>query len=372
MSVLLLGAFSVPVSADTNYSFDRISIVNKFYYGGDEITIHWVDNVLNYINESVDFSSQITKSGISATAMPYYMSTIAVGYNDNNSVAFKKGTKHNVVLNGFDYYAEVHNPAGDIQIVFDDAYLNYQIRYRYTDGTFSGYFDGSKDDITLKSISNGLYRLNINTSIDCEKDVSSVFFILKWSNFNCLSAGTGDIDFQFYFKHSDLQIETEQTDPKIGLLERIISGISGVTQSISNGFSGLIQKIVDLPKNLWNKFEEGLTVLFRPETAVIDKFKTDIDTLLSQKLGAVYQVGSILSSSWETIRNSDVVNTVSMPSVSLTSAGIPFTFGGYDVVIVPDGFNTVVEVLKKIISILATIAFVNGLLKRYDEVMGVE
>lgn len=50
---------------------------------------------------------------------------------------------------------------------------------------------------------------------------------------------------------------------------------------------------------------------------------------------------------------------------------ILFTFGGYDVQIVPTGFDFIVNILKTVIGIVCTILCVNALRKKYDEVMGV-
>lgn len=101
-------------------------------------------------------------------------------------------------------------------------------------------------------------------------------------------------------------------------------------------------------------------------------YKTKWETLLAEKLGAVYQVTEIIFGAWDDVQNADETNTITFPTVSIP---LPdnnnFSFGGYDVKIVPDGFEAFVEVVKGAIGIACTFLFINGVRKRYDEVMGV-
>ena len=68
----------------------------------------------------------------------------------------------------------------------------------------------------------------------------------------------------------------------------------------------------------------------------------------------------------------DETDTIEFPQASINLSGTPFTFGGYSVKIVPEGFGVLVTAIKSIVAIVCTVAFVNGMRKRYDEIMGVE
>lgn len=366
-------AFSVNVSADT-LSFDRLAVEDRFYYGTEEFVIHWIDNAFDHIEENSPYEHVCELKNITATAQPYYKSQIAITHSDSSSVIFKKGTTHQVLINGLKYAGTFQSAGGDYyRMAFDKSQMSMYIRYRYVDGSFSNYYQIPADDVTMKEISSEVYKLYLNTSITCENDVNSVYFILKWYNLSFLSNGPNYIyQGRVWFELDELQVETEQTDPKVGLLEKVVNYCRDMLNNIGTGFNNVLNSLTQLPNQIGIAISNIIRNLFVPPPDDITAFKNSLDELLSSKLGAVYQVGDIVKNSWEQIQNSDSTNTVNMPSVSLQSVGIPFSFGGYDVEIVPAKMSVIVEVLKKIISILATCLFVNGLLKRYDEVMGVE
>lgn len=164
-------------------------------------------------------------------------------------------------------------------------------------------------------------------------------------------------------------LSLEQEDEKTGLLKSIIEWLKG----IKNGITDLFDSIKELPSKIWSFIENGLKSLFVPSEEFLTGFKTDMEDMLREKLGAVYQVIEITLESWDSIMNSDKKNYINLPE---TTINLPnnnsFTFGGYKVNIVPDGFAFIVTSIKTIIGIACTILFINGLRKRYDEVMGVE
>lgn len=149
--------------------------------------------------------------------------------------------------------------------------------------------------------------------------------------------------------------------------------LGGIWDSLSEGFNNMVQSITELPQNIWSLIENGLKALFVPDEQYMVVYKDKWEISLSHKLGAVYQVVDVTLESWDRISVSDEANIVKMPEVSIPlPEGNSFSFGGYDVLIVPTGFEGLASTCKMIAGIVCTILFVNGLRKRYDEVMGVE
>lgn len=177
-----------------------------------------------------------------------------------------------------------------------------------------------------------------------------------------------------------MNLSIEVDSKEAGLLASLIEWVKGIFdkitdgfENVKNGFTNVINGIIELPQKIWSFIEDGLKKLFVPDESFIESFKNRWDLLLEDKLGAVYQVVTLASDLWNTIMAYDETNIISMPEVEIPLPDdIHFAFGGYDVKIVPDGFVSLVNAVKLIISILATVLFVNGLRKRYDEVMGVE
>lgn len=164
-----------------------------------------------------------------------------------------------------------------------------------------------------------------------------------------------------------------QEPEEVGLLSGILGWIQNVYHKIVDGFQNMVDAISQLPSLIWGYIEDGLKSLFIPDEQFIVDYEDRWTELLSDRLGAVYQVSSVTIESWDRISAEDAQDTVQMPVVSIPlPGGQSFTFGGYVVKIVPDGFSFLVESVKLIAGIVATVAFVNGLRKRYDEVMGVD
>lgn len=164
-----------------------------------------------------------------------------------------------------------------------------------------------------------------------------------------------------------------------GFWTDVVDFLSGIGDSLTEGFSNMISKItnvytaiMNLPSRIADFISDALQSLFVPSNKYITDYKQDWDDLLSSRFGAVYQVGSIISDFLGGLQYSDTTNTITMPSTTINLVGTSFTFGGYDVKVVPDGFSGIIEIVKKVISIVCTYMFINGLIKRYDEVMGVE
>lgn len=251
------------------------------------------------------------------------------------------------------------------------------------------YSDGSMvyvDDVDLSyhTIVGGDAN-DINANFTVPKDVTKIEVIGKMTS-NPYATGSYRV-MAGEWGNSTFRLSLDQESKSEGLLGGIIdwlkgikSGItdlfSGITEGFSNlgsGISNVFNSIVELPSKIWSFISDGLKSLFVPDDEFIVSFKDDIDNMLEDKLGAVYQVVNILTESWDSITANDQANVITIPQ---TTINLPnnntFSFGGFDVPIVPNGFDFIVSIIKTLVGIVCTILFVNGLRKKYDEVMGVE
>lgn len=157
-------------------------------------------------------------------------------------------------------------------------------------------------------------------------------------------------------------LSVSQDSKEAGLLAGIIEWVKNIANSIT-----------ELPAKIWEFISDGLKSLFVPSEEFIIDFKDDMDLMLSEKLGAVYQVINVTFESWDRITDSDTTNFIDMPQVTIDLPNNnSFTFGGFSVQVVPNGFDFLVNAIKLITGILCTVVFINGLRKRYDEFVGVE
>lgn len=137
--------------------------------------------------------------------------------------------------------------------------------------------------------------------------------------------------------------------------------------------TGLLQNLVtevkELPGAIGNKIKEAVTDLFIPDTEAIVEQKDKWDELLADRFGAVYEAGSIASDIAEAFVPGETQQMISFPATTFDLAGAEFVFGGWEIDVVPDGFEFAIDTLKMIINIACTLLFVNALKNRFENTL---
>lgn len=151
----------------------------------------------------------------------------------------------------------------------------------------------------------------------------------------------------------------------IKIATNIKDGITDLGGKVTTGFGNVVNSITQLPSKIWSFFEDGLKGLFIPTEEQMIEVKTDWDNLLSDRFGGLYQSIQLIDDYASSFTNTESKNTIKVPELSVDLVGSTFTFGGQDVQIIPDKFSFLIDVIKTIISIIATTFFVNGLRNRF-------
>lgn len=353
MFVLLFATFSTTVNAEES---------NKTY---DFNVIGYID-VTEFVNTS--YSSGQTPTDTTFTWWEAYYNTneftwhTSVSSSDGSLIA-KNGDIASFYFNNLrfqtviDYYGKSY---------YWQNFDNYYMALVHTDGSYT-YLTPDFD----VSDSSNFINFSIK-DVEITKDVSKVVLHLTWSPYKRLGVAWFTSTFTNFWIHPKGSFTVDIQSKEAGLLSGILGWVKKTSEDVAIGFANMVKGITELPQKLWDLISEGLKNLFVPDSDYIAGYKDKWVELLSSRFGAIYQVGTIITDFVGRIQNSDKTNTINLPSVDLNSVGIPFAFGGYDIQVVPSGFETIVEICKKIISIVCTFLFINGLRKRYDEVMGVE
>lgn len=147
--------------------------------------------------------------------------------------------------------------------------------------------------------------------------------------------------------------------------------ISSFMSSVGGWFSSLFQHIIELPGKVWDVFEKGLKALFVPDEEYIQSYKGKWEMLLADRFGGLYEanqlVHHVLNQFTQVSFKSD---TVEFPSATIPLPdGNEFTFGGYQVDIVPDGFSYLQEVVKMAVNIICTLAFVFTMKRKFEKLI---
>ena len=373
---LLFVTFSTSVSAETinNYEVSSYTLLSTNRATvNTAFTQNYPLNNTNYKRlEQVPFDEDGYKD--------YLQHTLSVNL-PNNQILVKKGKKVSLAITNLTFGYTVDGGAFKPITEYDGLFF----KLTYMDGTTKIV----SENVTFATTKN---KHAFECEFTAEQNVAKVSISLTY-NLAKRDGLRGDHTFVFYFSNNltdnpqpQVDIQSEESGLLSGLLQwvkdiwnsikeipsKVFDAFKSALENISNWLSSVYDSIVALPQKLWNLIKEGLQALFVPNEEFMANYSQTWDDLFASRFGAIYQVGSIITDFASDIVVMDETNTINFPKVSLKNVGIPFEFGGYDVKIVPNNFGTLAEICKKIISITCTFLFINGLRKRYDEVMGVE
>lgn len=349
-----------------------------FSFAGDE----YGEDEPTYIDSSVYSSSSITMGLTNTGSVPktyydwsYFYASYVVK-NDDNTPLFEAGDKSRLELNNFtfDFRWTPSTSTSTVYHVYEPSFVEVYVYYK----------DGSFDIYDLDGY--GVYTANyaqssISFEFQPEKDVTKVMFdcVFEPSEWSWFVHGA-----QYYLKlsygNSSMSITQETESKEAGLLSGLLEWVkdiggkvSDMAGTVSSGFANIGTWFAELPGKIWGVFEDGIKGLFVPSEESMANMSDKWDELLSDRFGAVYQVCSIVTESWSGIMSADETNTITVPEVCISlPGGSDFSFGGQEVKIVPDGFAWLASSVKMVVGMVCTYTFINGMLRRYDELMGVE
>lgn len=185
-------------------------------------------------------------------------------------------------------------------------------------------------------------------------DVNSAFVKFKISGLTTTAC---------HFELTDVQIE-DSNDTLLGRISRIARNIWNA--------------ILDLPEALWFHFKGGFQTLFIPTEDDIVNIKDKFTQLLDDRFGAVYDSAQIIDdfsngfisqSQSAMIDGEGADGFVTFPALTVNLAGADFTFGGFEVDLVPDPFEGLVDMLKLVTNITCTLLLVNTLKRKLEGIL---
>lgn len=327
----------------------------------------------HYITDEVDISDYHTFIPNNGTQEKYESGEIQ-----------KLITNDNVTVSGFWKISMVDGSpivekGGQTVVTLDKAY--YSVLYKDNAGIYwysrdpeirvLVYYDDGTHEYFDCQVSMTNADCNVSFVFEPKANVTDIQYNFTDTLNNTWVGAT--LKFQYYLGEvggdNTYNLTIQQESAEVGLL----AGIKELINKIISGITELGETIANLPAKIWYWIEDGLMDLFVPNETYIGNFIEAMKGLLGERWGAVYEVVAITLESWESVEVSDVTNTIEFPLVTIPLPdNESFSFGGYDVQIVPNGFDFMAIASKTITGMLVTVAFINGLRKRYDEVMGVE
>lgn len=149
-------------------------------------------------------------------------------------------------------------------------------------------------------------------------------------------------------------------------------GINSMSQSISTRIDTFRGSMESYLEELPARIAEEIAKIFRPSEGKMEQVQQESQELAQDRLGAVYQATQVIDQVASAFTVQTTQGFINIPVCSVMLSSVPFEFGGWNVQIIPDGFGGIVETLKYVIDIVCTLAFINGLKRRLEGVLGGE
>lgn len=327
------------VDKDKSYYLEQLAVVPttiNFYIGSNQCTSEvdmtwdaWVNSEYNTLSLIVDGTSLYTldKSAILS----------------NNGIPVISTNK---IIEGNTYTLSPYSVTPVFYI--DD------IRLEFEEGmTWGDFINSSYNTIGLKKVgSSSFVKLNVGTS--------EGNYIVGAGSVNVNVNTKINLNGQYYISSSVAPYSRYQYefDFSITSVNVTIQDQSGLLNGIISIITGLPSKIGDMIKGLFVPSEEELQSIF-------DKF----EALLKDRFGIAYDAIDIIGDFESAFKYSEGQSKVSFPSVTVNLAGTDFTFGGWEVNLIPVGFEGLVDALKLIVNLVSTIAFIFAVKHRYEEIL---
>lgn len=214
------------------------------------------------------------------------------------------------------------------------------------------------------------YELDENLYYPDESVVKASDVIIAEGNYYDLAylwnvTGFALVNYLYDFEVASVSVEVQ--DEK-GLLNGIIGWLKNVWTSIKELPAQIGETVGQKLMQLGEWLIEKIKGLFVPDQDTLLEILDQFDALLQDRFGMAYDATQIIDDFASAFKYSDSKSKVTFPSVTVRLAGTDFTFGGWEVNLVPVGFEALVDSLKFIVNIVCTFAFVMVVRKRYEEV----
>lgn len=289
----------------------------------------------NNLIEERELSTSETMRYLSSDAYMQYASSLRVS---NESV---KEDVHKIIVKVVYDYKTSFNASDKDFAYYDNATDLVSV------GRLGLVHDKSQIELTLNPKTDGLLNSIIEIVNNIKNGIGNIFDTVK-NGFSSIA------------------------DSISNFVSTVVEGFGNVVDTLVDWFSNVVDTLIELPSKLWTLIENGLKALFIPDSYFIEDYKERYDELLAARFGAIYQSADILIDYFSTIVNFDKypMNNIIFPETTIDVAGEEFTFGGWDINLIPHGFDFLADAVKFAIDVCVSLLFINGLRKRYDELVG--
>lgn len=127
----------------------------------------------------------------------------------------------------------------------------------------------------------------------------------------------------------------------------------------------ILTSLEELPERI----AEEMGKLFQPDEGKLEQVQEQSQQLAEDRLGAVAQAGQVIDGFVGAFQNQTAIEYLTVPILTVPLGEVDWTIGGWTAQVVPDAFKPIVEVLKTVIDIVCTLAFVKSMRARFERLL---
>lgn len=127
----------------------------------------------------------------------------------------------------------------------------------------------------------------------------------------------------------------------------------------------MLSSVQQLPERI----AEEMGKLFQPDEGKLEQVQEQSQELAEDRLGAVAQAGQVIDGLVGAFQHQTATEYLTVPVLTVPLGEVNWTIGGWTVQVVPDAFKPIVEVLKTVIDIVCTLAFVKSMRNRFERML---
>lgn len=158
-------------------------------------------------------------------------------------------------------------------------------------------------------------RASIDITFDGIEQIQGMTFKFEFPSVLSLDFSTWDTNAIFIWAHTFSTIRMNAYGASEQYMEDVVSGINETNNLLGN-LSSIVGNVLSSISQLPGKIADAIKGLFVPTDAQMNELKSSFNSLLSEKLGFVYQAGSLVDGVFDSVfdavdnPNSDVSFTV--------------------------------------------------------------
>lgn len=157
-------------------------------------------------------------------------------------------------------------------------------------------------------------------------------------------------------------------DNIVTMKDNLVSNIVSLKDNVVSNIVSLKDSLIARLDSIRDSIIAGITGLFVPDSAYLDNIYSRFNSILAARFGGLYEVGNYIFEFFGKLTVVSGSGVVTIPEVTVPLGSYSFSFGGYDVALVPQGTESFAETVKYVVDVVCTTSFFCMLYYKYRHI----